>query len=355
MSARRRRDAGKKPAPGSRADGELSEREVRVADLRCTVYAGPLAEFIERRKAAVGELRDAGYGAEAKEASRWAKPSVSAWAVNALFNEHREEVDRLIERGAALREAQSRARAASNAAEVASSVRRAAEQRRASVDRLVEIAEDLLVRDGHGAARATLNRIRRTLEAISSRELDESELTPEERPGTLESDLEPPAFEGLLAGLAAGLEAARGSSASGSATATQEVEASGDDGGAAEPSRRGRESPAKSARQIAARLEAQRVREHAASTEERLESARQEASAELRERQRREKALDRRQRALDEQRQRLSKLQAERDEAAKEHDRAVRAHRRRELEILELERRLERLRRDLERLEPRQT
>lgn len=56
----------------------------------------PLAEFTGARNALAAKLKKSGRGDEAVRVKALAKPSISAWAVNQLYWNHREAFDRLI-------------------------------------------------------------------------------------------------------------------------------------------------------------------------------------------------------------------------------------------------------------------
>ena len=69
------------------------------------LYAGPPAEFTATRDARARRARAEGDRDLAARVAGLRRPTVPAWAVNLLVREHREEVERLLELGAAVREA----------------------------------------------------------------------------------------------------------------------------------------------------------------------------------------------------------------------------------------------------------
>jgi hypothetical protein len=70
------------------------------------LYAGELEDFMPHRTALAKAARDEGDKALAATIGKLRKPSTSAWAINMLVREAPEEVDRLLELGAAFRQAQ---------------------------------------------------------------------------------------------------------------------------------------------------------------------------------------------------------------------------------------------------------
>ena len=77
----------------------------------------PLAEFISARKTLAARLKQGGNGNEADRVKALVKPSISAWAVNQLYWNHREAFDRLIATGQRFRQAQT-SRSASKVADI---------------------------------------------------------------------------------------------------------------------------------------------------------------------------------------------------------------------------------------------
>ena len=119
-----------------------------------------------------------------------AKPSVTAWAVNALYHHERERFDRLIVTSAQVR-----------AALAGEGDRKKADaSRRKALQELLRRAATLLTRAGHAATPVSRQRVNHTLETLAARDPAEAE----PRAGRLTSDLEPQGFD-VLAGLAASL------------------------------------------------------------------------------------------------------------------------------------------------------
>src|SRR4030095_60763 len=132
--------------------------------------------------------------AEADRVKLLAKPPVSAWAVNQLYWNHRDEFEQLIATGKRFHSAQ----ASRSAAKVAN-MRDSLEARRQSLVELSDLATELLQDAGHNPSQDTLRRITTPLEALSG-----SALLPEApTPGRLPQDVDPPSFE-LLASLISG-------------------------------------------------------------------------------------------------------------------------------------------------------
>ena len=216
------------------------------------LYALPLAEFIGARNELAKRLRAAGDRAAADRVKALAKPSVTAWAVNALYHHERQRFDELLAAAAAVRAALA-GRGDRKPAEAA---------RRQALRALLGRAATILAAAGHAATPANRQRISHTLETLAAR--DPAADGP--RPGRLAADLEPQGFD-VLAGLAASLAPAAG-------TAGAAAKGAAAKGAAA---RRAAKRPGKRAA-AAARVE-----------DERLAAARrqlQEAEAELAERER---------------------------------------------------------------------
>lgn len=80
----------------------MTEDLLEIAD---ELYALPLSEFIAARDAKVKELRGTDL---AKRVKALAKPSLAGWVLNLLVRQDTEQVEQVLEVGAALREAQAR-------------------------------------------------------------------------------------------------------------------------------------------------------------------------------------------------------------------------------------------------------
>ena len=154
------------------------------------LHALPLSEFIGARNELAKRLRAAGDREAADEVKALAKPSVTAWAVNALFHHQRTRFDELVEAAADVR-----------AALAGGGDRRKADAaRRKALQELLRRAARLLGEAGHAATPANRQRISHTLEALAARDPAE----PGPKAGRLTGDLEPQGFD-VLAGLAASL------------------------------------------------------------------------------------------------------------------------------------------------------
>ena len=99
----------------------------------------PLAEFTGARNALAAQLKKSGRGAEAARVKALAKPSVSAWAVNQLYWNHRTAFDQLIASGERFQKAQT-----SRSSGKAADMREALEARRAAITQLSDLATSLL-------------------------------------------------------------------------------------------------------------------------------------------------------------------------------------------------------------------
>src|ERR1044071_4645908 len=131
---------------------------------------------------------------EAERVKWLTKPPVSAWAVNQLYWNYRDEFEQLMATGKRFHSAQ----ASRSAAKVAN-MRDSLEARRQSLVELSDLATELLRDAGHNPSQDTLRRITTTLEALSTYAL----LPDGPTPGRLTQDVDPPSFE-LLASLISG-------------------------------------------------------------------------------------------------------------------------------------------------------
>ena len=148
----------------------------------------PLAEFTGERNTLAARLKKEGRRDDADRVKLLAKPSVSAWAVNQLYWDHRQAFDQLMASGKRLRPAQ-KLRLAGKVA----SVRDSLDARREALVHLSDLAEELLREAGSNPSLDTLRRVTTTLEALSAHALHSDGPTP----GRLTQDLDPPSFDSL--------------------------------------------------------------------------------------------------------------------------------------------------------------
>lgn len=158
------------------------------------LFTLPLAEFTGVRNVLAARLKKEGKRDEAERVKLLGKPPVSAWAVNQLYWNYREEFDQLIATGKRFHTAQ-----ASRSAAKAANMRDSLEARREALVQLSELATELLQEAGHNPSQDTLRRVTTTLEALSTYAL----LPDGPTPGRLTQDVDPPSFE-LLASLISG-------------------------------------------------------------------------------------------------------------------------------------------------------
>jgi hypothetical protein len=148
----------------------------------------PLAEFTGARNALAAQLKKTGRENEKADAVKvkvLTKPTISAWAVNQLFWDHREEFDELIALGERFHKAQKSGKVAE--------MRTALDARREALTELSELATSLLRDAGHSPAPDTVHRITTTLEGISVY----ASRSDGPRPGRLTHDVDPPGVESL--------------------------------------------------------------------------------------------------------------------------------------------------------------
>jgi hypothetical protein len=146
----------------------------RIDDL----YRGPLDEFISARKALASELT----GDERRRVQALKKPTTVPWAANQVYWHARQEFDRLIKSGEALRKAQ-----------VAALKGRSADVRQAVSDHRDAVADAVAKAVALGASESSRDALTQTFEALS---LGSSP----DPPGRLTQPLRPGGFE-MLAGV----------------------------------------------------------------------------------------------------------------------------------------------------------
>jgi hypothetical protein len=154
------------------------------------LFSAPLAEFTSLRNALASRLKKAGLEEDAATVKALVKPSITAWAVNQLYFEHRDLFDRLCIAGERVREAQ-----LSQVAGKPADVRSALDERRNALGTLTGYALATLETSGHTGTPEAERRINATLEAISIA----SPGSDMERPGRLTRDMNPPGFDVLSA------------------------------------------------------------------------------------------------------------------------------------------------------------
>ncbi len=159
----------------------------------------PVAEFTNARNALAARLKKEGRTNDAERVKLLAKPSVSAWAVNQLYWDHRDTFDQLIATGKGFRHGPT-------------SRRESLDARRGALVELSELATTLLRDAGHNPSQDTIRRVTATLEALSAYAL----LPDGPTPGRLTNDVDPPSFESLASLMSGGgsIERAPGKSTS---------------------------------------------------------------------------------------------------------------------------------------------
>jgi len=170
-----------------------TEKNANLGDDVDALFKLPLSEFTGARNELATKLKKAGRADDANIVRTLAKPPVSAWAVNQLYWNHREEFDRLLETGQRFREASATARIAD--------IRVWLDARSEALTRLSDLAAEVLRDGGHNPSPDTIHRITTTLEALSS---TASEAT---TPGRLTQDVDPPTFASFASLIPSGFTA----------------------------------------------------------------------------------------------------------------------------------------------------
>ncbi|HWA72684.1 MAG TPA: hypothetical protein VG937_10125 [Polyangiaceae bacterium] len=141
-----------------------------------TLYQAAHESFVAERKRLAAELKAGGDKAGATRLLALARPPVSAWAVNQLWWQARDEFEQLFAAAARQRAGE----------------RAAAAEHRERLGRLRARAGELLRAAGHAASEGTLRRVTTTLGALSVL----GSFDPD-APGALSADRDPPGFDAL--------------------------------------------------------------------------------------------------------------------------------------------------------------
>lgn len=147
------------------------------------MYQVPLGDFTSTREALAARLKADGDAKAAAEVKAARKPSVSAWAANQVVWRSTREWERLRSAAEAMREKHQKGAPAEE-------LRRASGEQREALQACEARAMELLVKHGHAASPAVLQKVQHTLLALA---YGVSGVTP----GRLDQDLPPPGFEAL--------------------------------------------------------------------------------------------------------------------------------------------------------------
>ena len=187
VTASRYKNSGKQNGVSKSSKTKVFHED--VDDDLDALFRLPLAEFTGARNTLAARLKKSGRGDEAARVKALAKPSVSAWAVNQLYWNHRKAFDQLITSGERFHKAQTAGKVAD--------MRAALDARREGLSQLSDIAASLLRDAGQNPVITSLDTIRRitaTLEAMSAMSASGSHADAP-RPGRLTHDVDPPGFE----------------------------------------------------------------------------------------------------------------------------------------------------------------
>jgi len=179
------KNSGKLDSVGER---KASKSKAKLDDDLDALFRLPLAEFTAARNTLAGQLKKSGSANEAEFVKSLGKPSVTAWAVNQLYWNHRNAFDRLMATGERFRQVQT-----SRTARKIADMREALDARREELLNLSDFATALLRNAGHNPSPDTIHRITTTLEAMSAY----ASQPDGPRPGRLTQDVDPPGFESL--------------------------------------------------------------------------------------------------------------------------------------------------------------
>lgn len=255
----------------------------------------PLAEFIEARNELAKRLKQSGRVDDANLVKTLVKPSVSAWAVNQLYWNHRVAFDRLLAAGHRFHKAQ-----ASGLSGKVADLRGSLDARREALLRLSELAESVLSDAGHSPSPDTIRRVTTTLEGISAH----ASVADGPTLGRLSQDVDPPGFE-LLASFVSGVgttkrtpEPARASQKSGTVASISQQKAARD---AREREEKRKLDATRQVRIAAAKLSLQSAKKslvNARTRAQSLDAAQKKANAEVKEAEKRKREAEERLKAV---------------------------------------------------------
>jgi len=167
-----------------------SANRAKLNDEVDELFKLPLAEFTDARNELAKRLKQSGRANDANLVKTLTKPSVSAWTVNQLYWNHRDEFEALLAAGQRVREAQ-----VSRSASRLQEMRAALDARREALVELSDLATSLLREAGSNPSLETIRRVTTTLEALSA-------LADGPTLGRLTQDVDPPGFESLASFMA---------------------------------------------------------------------------------------------------------------------------------------------------------
>jgi hypothetical protein len=146
----------------------------RYEEAVSALYRAAHESFVSERRRLAAELKAEGDKAGAAQLTKLGRPPISAWAVNQLWWQSREDFDELFETAAQLRRGKLSVSSA----------------HRKLIAKLAARAGQLLSEGGHSANDATLRRVAMTLSGLAAAGSFDPDL-----PGALTKDREPPGFE----------------------------------------------------------------------------------------------------------------------------------------------------------------
>jgi len=167
-----------------------SAGRARLNDEVDELFKLPLAEFTDARNELAKRLKQSGRANDANLVKTLTKPSVSAWTVNQLYWNYRDEFETLLAAGQRVRKAQ-----VSGSPSRLTEMRAALDARREALVDLSELATSLLREAGSNPSLETIRRVTTTLEAVSA-------LADGPTLGRLTQDVDPPGFESLASFMA---------------------------------------------------------------------------------------------------------------------------------------------------------
>jgi archaellum component FlaC len=161
------------------------KNSVKLNDEVDELYQLPLAEFTGARNELAARLKQSGRANDASLVKSLQKPPVSAWTVNQLYWNHRDEFDALLAAGKRVHKASLSGKAGE--------LRASLDARREALSHLEDLATSVLTEAGHNPSLDTIRRINTTLEALSAQAPSADGPTL----GRLSQDVDPPGFESL--------------------------------------------------------------------------------------------------------------------------------------------------------------
>src|SRR5690606_34487414 len=138
-------------------DSMTTKPETELSEVLQDLYLRTPTEFVSVRKSRARSAKDGGNAELARQISRLQKPATGAWLVNLLVARRADDIDRILELGASLRDAEKNLDG--------DDLRQLGKQRLQLLRALARQGRDLAEKDGQKVSAAAISDVERTLQA----------------------------------------------------------------------------------------------------------------------------------------------------------------------------------------------